>query len=426
MNSKEKLYSLISTLLNNIDNLPIPNNDTSSISLNAEVSGESKTIIINILKMITNLCNNYLDLLHESNDYKSTLNKLTINSCWKSEELFTFYKDVCIRLLNNEDDKYELKFYILSKFLYFAKNTYNKTKMVNIIEEHIKELRRLKKESKLQKIREEEKLILYHNLHKLLKNIDNIHVTNNELSLTSLKDSSESKELLIHILKIVTENSCNSWLNLIHKYNGKDDYNKYLENMNNTAHMGIILECINSKSEELNEFFKDDRRSSFYSEARELFNFCSKILNTKLFNEDQKNQLKIDILKELMFFANNTKGKKEFVDIINEFIKNLPSQKSQSQNNKSRTGQKSSSRSEQEELHNLKSERIRLKDLKPLPSISNKSSTGGKAIKTKRMKQLFGKERCIYKKSGDRKEYVKYKGGLITVKDYKVIIRNKK
>jgi hypothetical protein len=41
-------------------------------------------------------------------------------------------------------------------------------------------------------------------------------------------------------------------------------------------------------------------------------------------------------------------------------------------------------------------------------------------------KDILGKQRCIYKKSGDRKEYVKYKGDLITVKDYKKIISVKK
>lgn len=41
-------------------------------------------------------------------------------------------------------------------------------------------------------------------------------------------------------------------------------------------------------------------------------------------------------------------------------------------------------------------------------------------------KEILGKQRCIYKKTGDRKEYVKYKGDLITVKDYKKIISIKK
>ena len=39
-------------------------------------------------------------------------------------------------------------------------------------------------------------------------------------------------------------------------------------------------------------------------------------------------------------------------------------------------------------------------------------------------KEILGKQRCIYKKAGDRKEYVKYKGVLITVKDYKKIIKD--
>jgi len=39
-------------------------------------------------------------------------------------------------------------------------------------------------------------------------------------------------------------------------------------------------------------------------------------------------------------------------------------------------------------------------------------------------KEVLGKMRCIYKIPGDRKEYVKYKGKLITVKDYKML--NKK
>ena len=40
-------------------------------------------------------------------------------------------------------------------------------------------------------------------------------------------------------------------------------------------------------------------------------------------------------------------------------------------------------------------------------------------------KDILGKERCIYKKSGDRKEYVKYKGDLITVNDFKKLMKSK-
>ena len=40
-------------------------------------------------------------------------------------------------------------------------------------------------------------------------------------------------------------------------------------------------------------------------------------------------------------------------------------------------------------------------------------------------KTILGKERCIYKIQGDRKEYLRYKGDLITVKDYKKLMKAK-
>ena len=40
-------------------------------------------------------------------------------------------------------------------------------------------------------------------------------------------------------------------------------------------------------------------------------------------------------------------------------------------------------------------------------------------------KEILGKERCIYKIQGDRKEYVKHKGKLTTIKDYKALIKQK-
>ena len=58
-----------------------------------------------------------------------------------------------------------------------------------------------------------------------------------------------------------------------------------------------------------------------------------------------------------------------------------------------------------------------------------KEKTGGtggntEPIKTTK-KQILGKERCIYKKTGDRKEYVKHKGNLITVKEYRTLMKKK-
>ena len=58
-----------------------------------------------------------------------------------------------------------------------------------------------------------------------------------------------------------------------------------------------------------------------------------------------------------------------------------------------------------------------------LPQCKNKLFGGGSYKKTNKKKNILGRERCIYKKSGDRKEYLKYKGDLITVKEYKIIMR---
>jgi hypothetical protein len=55
--------------------------------------------------------------------------------------------------------------------------------------------------------------------------------------------------------------------------------------------------------------------------------------------------------------------------------------------------------------------------------VEEKSDKKGGKTKRANRKEILGKERCIYKKTGDRKEYVKYKGNLITVKDYKKIIK---
>ena len=59
--------------------------------------------------------------------------------------------------------------------------------------------------------------------------------------------------------------------------------------------------------------------------------------------------------------------------------------------------------------------------------LSTESIAGGNSnIHKINKKEILGKERCIYKKPGDRKEYLKHKGELITVKDYKKLMKDKK
>jgi hypothetical protein len=52
--------------------------------------------------------------------------------------------------------------------------------------------------------------------------------------------------------------------------------------------------------------------------------------------------------------------------------------------------------------------------------------SGNVNITKQSKKTIFGKERCIYAIQGDRKEYLRYKGDLIPVKDYKKLMKDKK
>ena len=51
---------------------------------------------------------------------------------------------------------------------------------------------------------------------------------------------------------------------------------------------------------------------------------------------------------------------------------------------------------------------------------------GKKSKKTTKKKEIHGVMRCIYKLPDDRKEYVKHKGKLITIKDFKEFMKPKK
>lgn len=60
-----------------------------------------------------------------------------------------------------------------------------------------------------------------------------------------------------------------------------------------------------------------------------------------------------------------------------------------------------------------------------LGKLSSQNGGGNAKITKQSKKSILGKERCIYKKAGDRKEYLRYKGDLITVKDYTKLMKAK-
>jgi hypothetical protein len=63
---------------------------------------------------------------------------------------------------------------------------------------------------------------------------------------------------------------------------------------------------------------------------------------------------------------------------------------------------------------------------KELLNISQGGNRKTNTVKKINKKTILGKERCIYAIQGDRKEYLRYKGDLIPVKDYKKRMKDKK
>ena len=63
-------------------------------------------------------------------------------------------------------------------------------------------------------------------------------------------------------------------------------------------------------------------------------------------------------------------------------------------------------------------------ELQEMELESEQSSSGGRKAKPSPIKKMVcGKLRCIYKIHGSRKEHLKYKGRLITVAEYKRLMK---
>jgi hypothetical protein len=60
-----------------------------------------------------------------------------------------------------------------------------------------------------------------------------------------------------------------------------------------------------------------------------------------------------------------------------------------------------------------------------IKGLLHKRLVGGGSYKKTNKKNILGRERCIYKKSGDRKEYIKYKGNFIAVREYKKLLKTR-
>jgi hypothetical protein len=114
----------------------------------------------------------------------------------------------------------------------------------------------------------------------------------------------------------------------------------------------------------------------------------------------------IDVYLDSMEKNTTNEHKADYIDLINDNIENIdkiiPKLHS---------------------VFNLNSSLIsRLEEKKASLTSYLSKFRGGKSKITKiNKKDILGELRCIYAISGDRKKYVKYKGELITVKDFKKI-----
>jgi hypothetical protein len=113
-----------------------------------------------------------------------------------------------------------------------------------------------------------------------------------------------------------------------------------------------------------------------------------------------------------IYTVEKEKEEKRIADSINIYSQNLQIEKE---------------KQEERMLQNNISGTFQNGQVKNMDDYPNNPTIGGSPkIKKANKKDVLGKERCIYKISGDRKEYVKYKGNLMTLKDYKNIMKKKK
>lgn len=128
-----------------------------------------------------------------------------------------------------------------------------------------------------------------------------------------------------------------------------------------------------------------------------------------------------EISKYIIHHNNNIKEYKEKIAQENKLLAYLTPWQRFCGNDNSRISEIESKYNEYEKI--LKSQNTKEmtdNDVNPTPM------QAGKKSKKQPKKEILGKMICIYNIPGDRKDYVKHKGKLITLKDYKELMKSKK
>jgi hypothetical protein len=150
--------------------------------------------------------------------------------------------------------------------------------------------------------------------------------------------------------------------------------------------IGGYINNINTNTERLNTEYTNTKYTN--TDNDNIFSF-----NMKFFSGYNRDSLKTKILRQKNTLNEFLKKLKAFLSLTNSYKENIFT--IQEQNAYTRKP-------------------VVIPDVHPFK--------GGAYNKTNK-KSILGKERCIYKKSGDRKEYIKYKGNLIAVREYKKLMK---
>ena len=251
-------------------------------------------------------------------------------------------------------------------------------------------------ESKLYDILNNENILLsLEELLKLLKDrnlsLNNINkpfllLNFNDLSLEELlkllKDKKISFENFEHIFNLKKHTNVDSLKKLY--IEGKiSDYRDNKNNIIDNKISDLLMPYFNEKIRNTKEFTKETRKSF----TNEDLQFIKKIYNSN-------RETRVNTIKHITYLENA----KKIYDKFSDHSSSDPSLSDHSSSDPS-----SSDNSDHSE--------------------DEKRSGGRKVLSVK--KEICGKLRCIYKIPGSRKEHIKYKGRLITVTEYKKLMKAK-
>ena len=184
----------------------------------------------------------------------------------------------------------------------------------------------------------------------------------------------------------------------------------------------------------LNNLMKEDDLEQLKKHLLNFINFVetttNKHVSSKLFRFDfngkNKNiKIAIDMLRDFVNSIQWSNKYKVFMYLpvliiaLSDNISSVPEIesiiKSESNNEKS----------DMKETFSYLKSKLYFNDILEGHQLGGKKFKAGKKSKKLPKKEILGKMRCIYKIPGDRKEYLKHKGKLITVKEYKELMKAK-